>query len=101
MFQRRIVSNEEAILTVEGALSGDTADEFQKHLQDLADGGYQRVVLNLTNATTVNSSCLGKILLFRKKLSEKSRTLMISGCNDALYKTLQMIKIDRLIQIVR
>jgi len=101
MFQRSIVSKEEAILTINGSLSSDTANEFQNHLQELEGGGYQRIVLDLSNVTTVNSSSLGKMLLFRKKLSEQGRTLVIRGCNEALYKTLQMIKIDKLIQIER
>ena len=101
MFHRRIVSGEEAILAVQGALSGENADDFQRYMQELVDGGYQRVVLDFSQVTTVNSSSLGKMLLFRKKLAEKGKTLMIRGCSEPLYKTLQMIKIDQLIKIER
>ena len=57
------------------------------------------VTLDFTNTDSINSSALGKILLFRNKLAEQDRTLKIKGCSESLYKTFQMIKFDTLISI--
>jgi anti-anti-sigma factor len=99
MFLRKPVSQDEIMLEIHGPLSGETTNEFHKHLQDLSSEKCATVTLNLSDVSTINSSSLGKILLFRKKLSEEGRVLQIKGCSDALFKTFQMIKFDKLISI--
>lgn len=99
MFQKKETTKGEAVLEIHGALSGDGTNDFQKQLQELTAGGHKTITLNLTDVNTINSSSLGKILLFRKKLCEEGRTLQIKGCSEALFKTFQMIKFDKLINI--
>ncbi len=99
MFVRKVLSKEEAVLEIQGPLSGETANDFHRHLQEMSAEPHPRVTLNLAGVSTINSSSLGKILLFRKKLAEQGRVLQIRGCSDALYKTFQMIKFDTLIPI--
>ncbi len=99
MFLKKEVSPEEVVLEIHGPLSGETTNEFHRYLQEISAEACPTVTLNLTEVSTINSSSLGKILLFRKKLSEEGRTLKIKGCSDALYKTFQMIKFDKLIPI--
>lgn len=101
MFIRKVLSREEAVLEIQGALSGETAGELQRHMEEMTAERHTRVTLNLSGVTTINSSSLGKILLFRKKLAEEGRTLQIRGCSEALFKTLQMIRYDTLISIER
>ena len=92
-------SREEVILAVEGPLSGESTNEFQVRMEQLASGHYLRISLDLSKTPSINSSALGKILLFRKKLADGGRTLQIVGCSDALHKTFQMIQFDKLITI--
>jgi anti-anti-sigma factor len=101
MFERRNLSRDEAILAVVGSLSGDNVGEFHKDLDEMVEGGFSRITLDLSKTDSINSSALGKILLFRKKLAEQERTLQIRGCSESLYKTFQMIKFDTLISIKR
>ena len=99
MFERRNVSTDEAVLVVGGSLSGDATAEFQRQIEELAAGPCKTITLNLSGTATINSSALGKILLFRKKLGEQDRTLRIRGCSDLLLNTFKMIKFDTLISI--
>ncbi len=99
MFKKREVSTDEVILEVEGALNGEAANEFQKNLEELAAGPHRIITLDLSKVDAINSSCIGKILLFRKRLSETRRTIQIKGCSDSLYNTFQLIKFDKLINI--
>lgn len=101
MFHKKETAKGEAVLEIHGPLSGDNTNEFQKELQEMAAGGNSTLTLNLSDVSTINSSSLGKILLFRKKLSEEGRTLQIKGCSEPLFKTFQMIKFDKLIAIER
>jgi anti-anti-sigma factor len=99
MFERRNISKDEVVLSVVGSLSGETTNEFHRQVEELAAASYPVISLDLSRTPGINSSALGKILLFRKKLAEQQRTLQITGCSDSLYKTFQMIKFDTLISI--
>lgn len=99
MFEQRNVSRDEVMLVVTGSLSGERTTEFHRYMDDLVAVGNRVITLDLTKTDSINSSALGKILLFRKKLAEQDRTLQIKGCSDQLYKTFQMIKFDTLIPI--
>ncbi len=99
MLALKEVSREEIVLEVQGPLSGEATNEFQARMDELAAGRFLTISLDLSQTPSINSAALGKILLFRKKLAETGRTLQIVGCSDALYKTFQMIKFDKLVTI--
>ena len=99
MFDVKQVSNEEVILVVTGSLSSETAAGIHAIMEELCSGKSSRITLDLSNAPTINSSVIGKILLFSKKLAEQERTLQIRGCSEGLFRTFQMIKFDTMISI--
>ena len=101
MFERKDLSKDEVLLSVIGPLSGEMTNEFHRQVDELVAASYGVISLDLSRAESINSSALGKILLFRKKLAEHQRTLQIKGCSEALFKTFQMIKFDTLISIRR
>src|SRR5271157_1412627 len=101
MFERKTISRDEVLLSVIGSLSGETTNEFHRQVEELSAASYGIISLDLSRTDSINSSALGKILLFRKKLAEQQRTLQIKGCSESLYKTFQMIKFDTLISIKR
>ncbi len=101
MFEQKSISRDEIMLVVTGSLSGDRTVEFHRDMDELVAAGSRVITLDLSQTETINSSALGKILLFRKKLAEQDRVLQIKGCSDSLYKTFQMIKFDTLISITR
>jgi anti-anti-sigma factor len=101
MILRRENSKEEVTLSVQGPLDSDTAEQFQKQLNELAAGEYRVLTLDLSEVPSINSTCIGKILLLRKSLTEQDRLIRIKGCSDAVYNTLQLIKFDKLINVSR
>jgi anti-anti-sigma factor len=101
MFERKQVSRDEVMLSVVGSISAETIAEFHRQVDELCSGDTVTVTLDLSRTPSINSSALGKILLFRKRLAEQQRTLQIRGCSENLYKTFQMIKFDSLISIQR
>jgi len=101
MFEQKETSREEIVLSVQGPLSGEATAEFHARMEESAAGRYLTITLDFSQTPSINSSALGKILLFRKRLTEGGRKLQIVGCSDALYKTFQMIKFDSLVTIKR
>ena len=99
MFERKDLSRNEVILAVVGPLAGEATTEFHRQVEELVAASYGTIFLDLSRTESINSSALGKILLFRKKLAEARRDLQIKGCSETLYKTFKMIKFDTLIPI--
>lgn len=99
MLVQKEASREEIVLAVQGPLTGEATNEFHSRMEELTSGHYLVISLDLSQTPSINSSALGKILLFRKKLADGGRTLQIKGCSEALFKTFQMIKFDTLVTI--
>ena len=101
MFQKSEPSRDEVVLSVSGALNGEPASRFQSWLEELAGGSQRTITLNLQEVSSINSSCIGKILLLRKQLAERDRVLRIRGCSEPLYNTFRLIQFDRLLNVER
>jgi len=99
MFNVKHVSSDEVVLSIDGSLSGEAASEFHRQMEELIAGSCKKITLDLSKTPTINSSAIGKILLFSKKLNEQQRSLQIRGCTESLYNTFLMIKFDALISI--
>ncbi len=101
VFNVKQASNDEVVLSVEGALTGETAMAFALQMDDLVAGKSSVVTLDLSRTPAINSAVIGKILAFRNKLAEQQRTLQIRGCSDNLYRLFQMTRIDSLMSITQ
>jgi anti-anti-sigma factor len=101
MFERKEISDQEVQLQVRGSLDSSAAEQFQMELDHLAGGVYQTITLELSEVGAINSTCIGKILLLRKSLTEQDRSIRIRGCSDALYNVFQLINLDKRISVER
>ena len=101
MFERKQLSREEVLLVVTGSLSADSSIDFHGQLEQLVASRSTVITLDLSQTDNICSAAMGKILLFKKKLSEESRTLQIRGCSPNLFALFQMISFDALIPIQR
>jgi len=96
------ISKDEVMLEVHGPLMGiESTDTFQHQLQELVASNIKVITLNFIDVESINSSCIGKIFLFQKKIEEDGRKIQIRGCSDNLHKTFQLIKLEQLIAIQR
>jgi anti-anti-sigma factor len=101
MFSLKEISGQEVELQVTGSLDSRAAEQFQMELKRLADGNHSTITLELSDVPSINSTCIGKILLLRKSLAEQDRSIRIRGCSAALYNTFQLIDLDKRISIER
>ncbi len=99
MLTKKELSTEQLLLRISGPLDGEAVVTFQEYIEELLAGSHKTIIFDLSEVEAINSSSLGKILLFRKKLIDQQRSLQIRGCSDQLYKTFKMIMFDRIIDI--
>lgn len=99
MFLKKELSKEQALLQISVPLEGEAVATFQEYIEELLAGNNKTIIFDLSEVQAINSSSLGKILLFRRKLIDQKRNLQIRGCSDELYKIFKLIMFDRIIDI--
>ena len=76
------------------------SDEFKEKLVSLFDEGYHDIIMDFKEVAGIDSSGLGKLLLFQKKLKEKNGQLRIVNVNnDYVQKMFKMIHLSKVIHI--
>ena len=71
MFVKKQISEDELMLEVLENLTWENEDLFANELDWLQSIDTPIITLNLSTVQRMKSSCIGKILLFRKALSER------------------------------
>ncbi len=99
MFIKKELSKEQILLQINGPIEGQSVEIFQQYLDELLASPYNTIIFDLSKSDCIDSSSLGKILVFRKKLIDQKRSLQIRGCSDELYKIFKLIMFDRIIDI--
>jgi anti-anti-sigma regulatory factor len=97
VFTRTQRSRDEVVLSVDGPLTDDVADELHLQFEGLIAGSWRVVTLDLAKVKGISSRCLGKIMFLRMRLIEKKeqgRSIRIQGCDPALYLDLKAARFD-------
>ena len=91
---------DEVIVIPEGKIDFSNAEDFKENVLNIYNEGYRKIIIDLSNVSTIDSSGLGKILLFHKKLQEKDGELIIRNItSDYVRKMFNMINLDKIINI--
>ncbi|HET6452125.1 MAG TPA: STAS domain-containing protein [Spirochaetia bacterium] len=93
------VSENETLLAVAGPLFGEAGADFEKKIDSLTTINSVLITLDLSMAIGITSSAIGKLVAIHKKLAAQNRRIRIVGCNETLFKTFKMIKLDTLMEI--
>lgn len=76
------------------------SDDFKNNLLELFDEGYKYITIDFSDVTGIDSSGLGKLLLFQKKLAEVNGKLSVVNVkNEYVSKMFKMIHLDKVIDI--
>ncbi len=74
--------------------------ELKQSLQDLFNAGVQTITVDFTGTKMVDSSCLGKLLMFQKRLKDRGGELKISNVtSDYIRKMFDVIQLNKVINI--
>ncbi len=88
-------------VTIAGRVDNEGALPFQEALDKTFEVNPRSVVLDLTGVAFINSTGIGKLLLFYKRIKNRSGEITITGINDDVYTLFKAIRLDKLIPIER
>lgn len=89
-----------AILKPKGKIDIRNSKDFKNNMLKIYDEGYCKVIIDFEKVESIDSSGLGKLLLFQKKLKERSGELkIINISSEYIKKMFTMIHLDKVINI--
>ena len=92
--------SQKALVTPGERIDITNSDEFKKNLLTLFDEGYKDITIDFKNVSGIDSSGLGKLLLFQKKLKEIGGVMRIVNVNNSyVEKMFKMIHLNKVIDI--
>lgn len=87
------------VISVNGPINFEAADELQSVFEKLLSEGEKFVRLNLKMVPVSNSSGISAILVLYRNLKKRDGILEIKGISKNLGKMFRLLKIDRIIKI--
>lgn len=87
------------IVSVNGAINIETANDLKNVFDDVLLRGAKFVRLNLKNVPISNSSGIGNILMLFRSLKQREGVLEIRGISRNLKEMMRLVKIDTLIDV--
>ncbi len=95
-----IVDSDEVVISPVGNIDFSNSQDLKDQLLELFEQDYQKVVMDFSEVESIDSSGLGKLLLFHKKLKEKEGTLVIKNVeSDYIKNMFEMIHLNKVIEI--
>ncbi len=89
-----------ALVRAEGRIDVTNSHLIKEKLETLLDEGFKTITLDLSLVTGIDSSGLGKLLLFQKKLKERGGGLRIINITSGyIRKMFNMIHLYKVINI--
>jgi anti-sigma B factor antagonist len=89
------------ILDLDGSLRlGESEDSVREPLQQLIDGGCNRVAFNLTNLTDLDSSGIGVLMRWFISLNRAGGKSTFFGANSRVRMLLKMVRLDTVLDLV-
>lgn len=87
-------------LKPEGRIDVVNSQNLKQELLNLYNEGMNEIVIDFAKITSIDSSGLGKLLLFQKKLKERGGELrIINVTNDYIQNMFKMIHLNKVIKI--
>ncbi|MFW5988065.1 MAG: STAS domain-containing protein [bacterium] len=94
------ISNEKVKVRPEGSIDFTNSQELKKELLNLFDEGFNKIIIDFERVESIDSSGLGKLLLFQKKLKERDGILkIINVTSDYIKNMFDMIHLNKVIDI--
>lgn len=95
------INGDRVIVSPVGEIDFTNSQELKDSLLDLYEDGYTEITVDFSEVDSIDSSGLGKLLLFHKKLKEKDSKLNIQNIeSEYISNMFEMIHLHKVIEIV-
>ena len=96
----RTVDRDTHVVAVSGEVDLFTAPEFKQRVMAPIAAGVDRVVVDLTETTFVDSSSLGVLIGAHRRLKSRGGRLVVACDREAIVKTFRITGLDSVFSLV-
>jgi anti-sigma B factor antagonist len=89
------------VVAVSGEVDLFTAPEFKQRVMAPIAAGIDRVIVDLTDTTFIDSSSLGALIGAHRRLQQRGGRLVVACDSEAIVKTFRITGLDGVFTIVR
>lgn len=98
---KNIINDNKVVVSPKENIDFSNSNKLKEELVSINEDGYNRIEIDFGDVNSIDSSGLGKLLLFHKKLKEKDGELSIKNIqSDYIKNMFEMIKLNKVIKIV-
>ena len=94
-FYYHSVDKDVLILSADGGLNMDNADEFVSQLETLVESGIRKLIVDCTKLTYISSWGMRVLVQLHKKLANRGGDVKLAGVQGPIMRILEMVKFDR------
>ena len=87
------------ILSADGGLNSQNAEEFVDELQTLVDAGARKLILDCTRLSYISSYGIGILIRLHKKLAKVGGEVKIAALDSPVVKVLRFLHLDQVFEI--
>jgi anti-sigma B factor antagonist len=96
----RRISADTHVVAVTGEIDLFTAPEFKARMSRPIDDGVDRVIVDLSATTFIDSSSLGVLIGAHRRLKQRDGSLVVVCDNEAIVKTFKITGLDGVFTLV-
>lgn len=97
---KNVLDDNKVIVSPQENIDFANSNELKEKLISIKEDGYNQIEIDFGEVNSIDSSGLGKLLLFHKKLKEKNGELSIKNIqSDYIKNMFDMIKLNKVIKI--
>ena len=97
----RRVGDNPHVVAVTGEIVLFTAPEFKQRMSQPIEDGVDRLIVDLSGTTFIDSSSLGVLIGAHRRLKQRRGTLVVVCDNEAIVKTFKITGLDGVFTLVR
>ena len=89
------------VVSVRGEIDLFTAPEFKQRINAAIDAGRERVIVDLTETTFIDSSSLGVLIAAHRRLRVRGGRLVVVCTNRAVLNTFRITGLESVFEIAK
>jgi len=93
--------NDHYVLTLEGEFDAQFVKEGEEEFKEFVEENSSNIIVDLSNVTFIDSSGIGVLVFYYKRLKSQKRKLVLIGANGQPLKIMKMLRIDETIESYR
>jgi len=87
------------ILSADGGLCADTAEQFVDELSQFIDLGMRKLIVDCTRLTYLSSYGIGILVRLHKRLAQKGGNVKLAAVPGVVARVIQLVRLDQVLQI--